>query len=78
VVSSTSCRQLLGIGLVVCQQVLGWNPPGLGALGYTNKFTKDDNHKCEEASLEFPHEVFLGKKIINLHQLVFMCDLTQI
>jgi hypothetical protein len=35
---------------------------GLGALIYANEFMRDAIDKCGEASLEFPHKVFLGKK----------------
>jgi hypothetical protein len=38
------------------------DPFRLGALGYANKFTIDTIHKCGEASLGFPCEVFLRKK----------------
>jgi hypothetical protein len=34
----------------------------LGALVYANGFTMDAIHKCGEASLGFPCEVFLRKK----------------
>ncbi len=50
----------LGIWLVQCSQVSSWNPFGLGALIYTNGFTRDAIHECEEASLGFPCEVFFG------------------
>jgi len=37
-------------------------PPRLGIRVYTNGFNRDTIHECEEASLEVPCEVFLGKK----------------
>jgi hypothetical protein len=48
------------IWLVPCQRVLDSNPPRSGALIYANEFTRDVIHECGEASLGFPHEVFLG------------------
>jgi hypothetical protein len=38
----------------------------LGTIVYSNGFTRDAIHECEEASLGFSHENFLGKKIIKI------------
>jgi hypothetical protein len=39
--------------------------PGVGTLVYDNGFNRAAIHKCGEASLGFPREVFLGKRKKN-------------
>lgn len=57
----------LGIWLVPCKQVPALNPSMLGALVYLDEFTRYVIHDCEEASLGFHHDVFLGKeRYINI------------
>jgi hypothetical protein len=63
---------LLDIWLVLCQQVPGGNPPGLHALDYANKFTRDEIQECGEASLGFPHEVSIEEEVINREQIQYL------